>query len=81
MPMVNSTRHKTDRICPQSPSSAAKSLKYSFTKLRKGRSNVEKEKGKRKRGTTEEREGLTQCPWSPSLRPVCGNGGSWYIES
>lgn len=50
MPMVSSTRHKTDRICPQGPRAAAECLKCSFTKGRKERSHVEREKGRKDGG-------------------------------
>lgn len=56
MPMVNSTRHKTDRICPQSPSAAAEGLKCSCIKWRKERSHVERKKGRKDGGTTERKD-------------------------
>lgn len=74
-----------DRICSQSPSSTAKWLKHSFTKLMKvRRSSVEKEKKRRKEkkeGITKRKRKKVQYPLSPDLRHIRGNGESWYIKS
>lgn len=82
MPMISSTRHKMDRICPQGPRAAAECLKCSFTKGRKERGHVEREKGRKDGGITQrEKQRLIQYPLSPDLRPISINGGGWYVES